>query len=137
MGDARGGDRSPYCQGRLQQWTAGLPQRYRSGPKLNTDHDAATQWRQHRLAYRHPAPSPAEDLCDVIVYSHEEGLRKPDPAIYVVACERLGVELAEAVFLDDVDANVTAARQVGMTAVRFRNNAQAMRDIDTILDRNT
>ncbi len=43
-----------------------------------------------------------EDVTDDIVYSHEVGLVKPDPAIYALAAERLGVEAHEIVFLDDV-----------------------------------
>ena len=58
-----------------------------------------------------------EAITDDIVYSHEVGLRKPDPAIYPLAAQRLGVEPQEVVFLDDVQANVDAALAVGMAAV--------------------
>ena len=42
-----------------------------------------------------------EDLVDEIIYSHECGMSKPDPGIYVLACERLRVVPARMVFLDD------------------------------------
>ncbi len=59
-------------------------------------------------------------LFDTIVVSGEEGVVKPDPAIYRIALERLGVAPGEAVFVDDWEPNVEAARQLGMGGVRFR-----------------
>jgi putative hydrolase of the HAD superfamily len=72
-------------------------------------------------------------MCDHVVYSHEVGIEKPDPRIFHLALERLGVEAAEAVFLDDVQTNVAAARAVGMKAVLFESNAQAIATIDAYL----
>jgi putative hydrolase of the HAD superfamily len=60
-------------------------------------------------------------------------VRKPDPAIYLLACERLGVQPAEVVFLDDKEVAVEGARAVGMAAVRFRDNAQAIGEIEALL----
>jgi epoxide hydrolase-like predicted phosphatase len=57
---------------------------------------------------------------DVVVISSCEGLMKPDPAIYQLTLERLGVAAEEAVFVDDFRENVAAARQVGLHATRFR-----------------
>lgn len=57
---------------------------------------------------------------DLIVYSAEEGLAKPDPAIYQRTLARLGAAPAEAVFVDDVPENVAAARALGMAGVHFR-----------------
>jgi len=59
-------------------------------------------------------------LFDDIVCSAEVGMAKPEPAIYLLAAERLGLEPSECVFVDDLDTNVEAARQVGMHAVLFR-----------------
>ena len=59
-------------------------------------------------------------LFDDIVCSAEVGMAKPEPAIFVLAAERLGLEPRECVFVDDLDTNVEAARQVGMEAVLFR-----------------
>jgi len=61
---------------------------------------------------------PVDELFDVIVDSCEEGIRKPDPRIFVIALERLGVEDPErAVFLDDFDGNISAARALGMHGI--------------------
>jgi len=57
---------------------------------------------------------------DVVVISGCEGLVKPDPAIYELTLERLGVPVEETVFADDARVNVAAARQVGLHATRFR-----------------
>lgn len=72
-------------------------------------------------------------MADVLVYSYEVGIEKPDPRIYLLTCERLGVHPGEAVFLDDLEANVAAAREVGMRAVLFQTTAQAITDVEAYL----
>jgi putative hydrolase of the HAD superfamily len=74
-----------------------------------------------------------EDLVEEIVYSHEVGFSKPDPRIYALACTRLDVAPEETVFLDDNDVCVTGARDVGIHAVRFHDNAQAIAEIEKLL----
>ena len=74
-----------------------------------------------------------EDLVEEIVYSHEVGFSKPDPRIYALACTRLDVAPGEMVFLDDNDVCVTGARDVGIHAVRFHDNAQAIAEIEKLL----
>ncbi|MDY7076222.1 MAG: HAD family phosphatase [Chloroflexota bacterium] len=72
------------------------------------------------------------DGFDVIVVSGYEGVIKPDPAIYELTLERLGVPAKEAVFVDDFRENIAAARQAGLRAVRFRGLAplrQQLRDL--------
>jgi hypothetical protein len=54
--------------------------------------------------------------------------------IYLLTCERLGVRPGEAVFLDDLEANVEAARKVGMRAVLFRTTGQAIADVRAWLE---
>ncbi len=61
-----------------------------------------------------------ESLLDAVVISGEEGVMKPDPAIYRIVLERLGVSPGEAVFVDDWKPNVEAAQRLGMLGVRFR-----------------
>jgi len=73
------------------------------------------------------------DLVDEIVYSHECGMSKPDPAIYALACERLSVAAAQTVFLDDLEPYIEGARRAGLHAVLYRDNAQAIRDIEELL----
>jgi putative hydrolase of the HAD superfamily len=67
-----------------------------------------------------------EQMCDAIVYSHEVGCRKPDRRIYELVCERLAVAPEDALLLDDVQANVDGAREIGMQAIAFIDNAQAI-----------
>jgi len=75
--------------------------------------------------------SPFAGLVDVEVFSSEVGLRKPDPAIYRYACERLGVEPADCLYCGDgAYRELTGATEVGMTAVEIRDPAV---DITTLL----
>jgi epoxide hydrolase-like predicted phosphatase len=74
-------------------------------------------------------------LTDVIIYSHEAAA-KPDPRIYHLACDRLGVRPEEMIFLDDVAANVTAARELGAHGILFTSTAQAIADIEASLRAN-
>ena len=74
-----------------------------------------------------------EDLVDEIVYSHEAGMSKPDPRIYALTCARLDVRTEEAVFLDDTGRCVDGAREAGMHAVRYQDNAQAIEEIEKLL----
>jgi epoxide hydrolase-like predicted phosphatase len=76
-----------------------------------------------------------EDLVDDIIYSHECGLSKPDPAIYALTCERLRAAPEQTVLIDDYEPNVAGARQVGIHAVHHRDNAQTIRDVETLLTR--
>jgi putative hydrolase of the HAD superfamily len=74
------------------------------------------------------------ELFDVVVDSCDVGLRKPDPAIYRLTCERLGVAPEAAVFLDDTRRHVEAARQVGLQAVLVRDPWAAIAELDAILE---
>ena len=74
-----------------------------------------------------------EDLVDEIVYSHEAGMSKPDPRIYALICARLGVHPHEMVFLDDADRCVAGAREAGLHAVCYHDNAQAIEEIEKLL----
>jgi HAD superfamily hydrolase (TIGR01509 family) len=71
-----------------------------------------------------------DDICDVVVYSHEEGLKKPDRRFYELVCKRLGVGPREAIFLDDTPACVAGAQDAGMTAITFFDNDQATAELD-------
>ena len=55
---------------------------------------------------------------DLVVESWREGMRKPDARIFELACRRLGVDPARAVFLDDIGANLKAAAAVGMRTLK-------------------
>lgn len=70
---------------------------------------------------------------DVFVESSVVGLRKPDPRIYHLVCERLAVAPAEAVFLDDIGGNLKAARALGMTTLRVQEPVAALRELEEVL----
>ncbi len=76
---------------------------------------------------------PVDELFEVVIDSAFVGMRKPDAAIYELACERLGVSAAECVFIDDVEANAAAAAELGMTGVRFRDAEQAIAEVRAAL----
>lgn len=73
------------------------------------------------------------DLFDAAVISGEVGLHKPQPEIYLLASERLGVEPHECVFVDDLRENCDGAEAVGMTAVLHRETAETLRALDELL----
>jgi epoxide hydrolase-like predicted phosphatase len=72
-------------------------------------------------------------MTDLIVYSHEEGMNKPDRRIYERTWQRLGVQPHEMIFLDDVEPNVLAACECGIHAILFHDNAQAIAEIEASL----
>ena len=74
------------------------------------------------------------DAFDELVISAEEGVMKPDQRIYQLALARLGVEGSQAVFIDDVPANVEGARRVGLHGIHFRTSQQALQELDLLLD---
>lgn len=74
-----------------------------------------------------------EDVTDDIVYSHEVGLAKPDPAAYELVTRRLEVEPGEVLFLDDVEANVVAARALGWHAVLHRDTATSIAEMERVI----
>jgi putative hydrolase of the HAD superfamily len=79
---------------------------------------------------------PLDEIFEVIVDSGWVGMRKPQHEIYHLTLERLGdgLEPAECLFVDDNELNVEAARELGMTAVQFRSNDQAIEEIRAALD---
>jgi putative hydrolase of the HAD superfamily len=68
-------------------------------------------------------------LFDLVVESSLEGIRKPDPRIYQLTCERLGVAPARAVFLDDLGINLKPAKELGMRTIKVLGEDQAIRDL--------
>jgi epoxide hydrolase-like predicted phosphatase len=74
-----------------------------------------------------------EDVFDVMIISAEVGLMKPDPRIYRLALEKLGVQPSESVFLDDVLVNVEAARSVGMSAIQFTQPEKTLEELKQLL----
>jgi putative hydrolase of the HAD superfamily len=70
---------------------------------------------------------------DVVVESAVEKLRKPDPKIYELALDRLGVVASEAVFLDDLGINLKPARAMGMTTIKVTDPDVALDELSAVL----
>lgn len=79
------------------------------------------------------AKLPAIDIFDVIVDSGFVAVRKPDPEIYRLTLERLGLRAEQALLVDDVEVNCTAARELGLQAVWFQDSEQAIAEIEQAL----
>jgi epoxide hydrolase-like predicted phosphatase len=76
---------------------------------------------------------PVDDIFELVVDSAFVGMRKPEPEIYELTLERLGLAAPECVFVDDIDINCDAARELGMRAVHFTSSEQAIADIEEAL----
>jgi putative hydrolase of the HAD superfamily len=76
---------------------------------------------------------PVDELFELVVDSAFVGMRKPDPEIYSLTLERLALPAESCLFLDDIDVNVTTARELGMAAIHFRDTDQAIGEIEGVL----
>jgi epoxide hydrolase-like predicted phosphatase len=117
-----------YCgelDNELVRYAGSLRPRYRTG-LLSNSADGAPREEQARYGF--------EGLFDVIIYSHEVGLAKPDHRVYALLCERLDVTPDELVFLDDGPLNVDAACQLGIHGVLHRNTFESITAISALLD---
>lgn len=74
-----------------------------------------------------------DELFDVVVESAVEGLRKPDPRIYTLTCDRLGVGPEHVVFLDDLGVNLKPAREMGMTTIKVVDPDDALQELAAVL----
>jgi putative hydrolase of the HAD superfamily len=70
---------------------------------------------------------PVDELFDAVVDSSQVKLRKPDPAIFLLTCGRLGLAPRECLFVDDLRCNVDAATELGMTTIQC-NDPEAIAD---------
>jgi putative hydrolase of the HAD superfamily len=79
------------------------------------------------------AKLPVDEIFDVVVDSAFVGSRKPEPRIYEITLERLGVAAESALLIDDIEINCRAAEELGMRAVWFQANEQAIEEIEQAL----
>ncbi|MCW2991152.1 MAG: HAD-superfamily hydrolase, subfamily variant 3 [Solirubrobacterales bacterium] len=79
------------------------------------------------------AMMPVDELFEVVVDSAYVGIRKPDPRIYAIVLERLGLPAQACAFVDDLEHNVVAARELGMHAVWFQDTEQAIAELEAQL----
>ena len=80
------------------------------------------------------AKLPIDEIFETVVDSAFVGARKPEPEIYAIVLERLGLEAAECAFVDDIAVNVEAAAALGFAGVHFEGTEQAVAALDALLD---
>ncbi|HIG00312.1 MAG TPA: HAD family phosphatase [Myxococcales bacterium] len=120
--------------------TAALTNNWANEAADNDDSNDAQSRNENPEAQANAGPTGANDgtrvlsdRFDVFVESSVEGLRKPDPRIYILTCERLGVTPSEAVFLDDIGSNLKAARALGMTTIKVDAPEQALEELAGVI----
>jgi epoxide hydrolase-like predicted phosphatase len=109
----------------LIEYMRGLRDR---GYKLAICTNNVREWEQ-----RWRAMLPVDEIFDVVVDSAFVGSRKPEPKIYEVTLERLGVPAGGALLVDDIEINCDAAHALGIRSVWFRSNDQAIEEIEALL----
>jgi putative hydrolase of the HAD superfamily len=98
---------------------------YRMALVTNNVREWEPRWR---------AMAPIDDIFELVVDSAYVGMRKPDPEIFELTVERLGLPARACLFVDDLEANCAAARAAGMQAVVYRRAEQAEMDIRRALE---
>ena len=76
---------------------------------------------------------PIDEIFETVVDSGFVGLRKPDPAIYALVLERLGLPAEECVFVDDLERNIDAARALGFAVVQHEETERTIAELDALL----
>ena len=87
------------------------------GPGMSSDDDKASK------------VSRVMELFDGVIESSVEGIRKPNPEIYKLACQRISVEPEKCLFIDDLGINLKPAKELGMKTIKVLSEAQALKDI--------
>ena len=107
----------------LAGYVVGLRPRYRTGI-LSNSLDGARREEEARFDF--------QQLVDV-VDSHEIGVAKPDPGAYRALCDQLGVAPEDLIFLDNREANVAAARRLGIHGLLHVSTRESITAIDSLL----
>ncbi len=72
-------------------------------------------------------------LFDSMIFSYQVGMTKPDPRIFILACQRLGVSTHEAVMVDDIERYCSAAKAEGLQAIPYHNLHQLKEQLEKLL----
>jgi putative hydrolase of the HAD superfamily len=96
---------------------------------MNTGHGPGIWGSPERCA----AVEAAMTLFHEVIESSKVGMRKPDPRIYALACERMEAEPGEVVYLDDLGINLKPAKAMGMRTIKVVSEAQAVADLSAVL----
>lgn len=107
------------CRGRFR--TACITNNFGSiGPEVVSP-ERASAWRE------------VAGLFEFVLESSKVGVRKPEPEIYRMACDRLGVLPTEAVFLDDLGINLKPARALGMATIKVEDPRMALEELGALI----
>jgi epoxide hydrolase-like predicted phosphatase len=98
------------------------------GYKLAICTNNVREWEQ-----RWRAMLPVDDIFEVVVDSAFVGSRKPEPRIYEITLERLGVNADSALLIDDIELNCNGARDLGIRSVWFQSTEQAIAETEAAL----
>lgn len=100
---------------------------YRMGMLTNNVKEWGPLWRPFL---------PVDEIFEFVIDSAYEGMRKPDPRIYLttVAAFGDGIEPSDCLFVDDMEPNCDAARELGIRPVQFQTNEQALAEIESALN---
>jgi putative hydrolase of the HAD superfamily len=109
----------------LVEYVRGLRPRFQTGILSNSFLGAREKEQEHYGF---------EDLVDVLIYSHEVGLAKPDQRIYELTCERLNLKAEEVIFVDDANVNIEGALVFGIHGILFKDNAQTIGEIEALIE---
>lgn len=108
----------------LFQYIAQLKPKYKIGLLSNI----ASNWVTEEFL-----TASEQALFDEMIFSHAVHLVKPDHRIFELIAERLGVEPADCVMIDDLEVNCTGAKETGMQAIIYQNYAQCLKDLEPLL----
>ena len=76
---------------------------------------------------------PVDEIFETVIDSGFVGYRKPEPQIYEITLERLGLPASACLFVDDLEVNCDAARELGFAAVHYREADQAIAEVRAAL----
>jgi putative hydrolase of the HAD superfamily len=132
----RGADILPLLYGELRpRMVAALracKQRFKTG--CITNNVIHANGPAMAAAYPDVAASVAKvmELFDAVIESSKTGIRKPNPKVYLMMCERLGVPPQACVYLDDLGINCKPAAQLGMTAIKVVTEDQTLTELGRV-----
>jgi HAD superfamily hydrolase (TIGR01509 family) len=81
-------------------------------------------------------PQERQDLFDTVILSGDVKMAKPDKAIFELTCQRLGVELHEAIMIDDMQSTCDIVKTYGMKSVCYKDFEQCKNDLRVLLNGN-
>jgi putative hydrolase of the HAD superfamily len=103
-----------------------IKQRHKTGcitnnvPSLQAGAESPSAFYKHEIMM----------LFDHVIESSKVGIRKPDPRIYEMMCEALGVQPSACIYLDDLGVNLKPARAMGMHTIKVESAAQAIAELE-------